>query len=109
MNKITGISKKLFQLIRESYEIALPLFRIMIPMIVLIKILKEFGTIEILALMGLFHSVIEDTLLILLLGGSIWGFLVGRMFFSFLLIWFMVKCVSFISEQSFRRYFFKTT
>ena len=27
-----------------------------------------------LVLMGLFHSVVEDTILMMLLGGSIWGF-----------------------------------
>ncbi len=60
-----------------------------------------------LALMGIFHSVIEDTLLILLLGGSMWGFLVGRMVFSFILIWSLVRIVSLISDQTFKRLLFK--
>jgi len=33
---------------REAFSVALPLFRIMIPMIIVVKILKEIGAIEIL-------------------------------------------------------------
>ena len=60
-----------------------------------------------LVLMGLFHSVIEDTLLLLLLGGSIWGFLVGRLMFALFAVWLMVKLFSLISEKRFQSLFFK--
>ena len=59
-----------------------------------------------LALMGLFHSVVEDTILMMLLGGSIWGFLVGRMIFAFILVWLMVRLFSLIPEQRFQKFFF---
>ena len=58
-------------------------------------------------LMGLFHSIVEDTLLMLLLGGSLWGLLVGRLIFALLAVWLLVRVLSLISEQRFQRYFFK--
>ena len=61
-----------------------------------------------LVLMGFFHSVIEDTILMMLLGGNIWGFLVGRMIFAFILVWAMVRLFSLIPEQSFQRFFFQS-
>jgi len=61
-----------------------------------------------LVLMGLFHSVIEDTLLMLLLGGSIWGFLVGRLIFALFAVWLMVRLFSLISDERFKRFLFKT-
>jgi hypothetical protein len=39
-----------------------------------------------LVLMSLCHSVIEDTLLMLALGGTLWGLLVGRVVFTFILM-----------------------
>ena len=60
-----------------------------------------------LVLMGFFHSFVEDTLLMLLLGGSLWGFLVGRFIFALLSVWLLVKLFSLISEKRFQRYFFK--
>ena len=59
-------------------------------------------------LMGLFHSIVEDTLLMLLLGGSLWGLLVGRLIFALLAVWLLVRLISLISEKRFERYFFKT-
>jgi hypothetical protein len=56
--------------------------------------------------MGLFHSFVEDTLLMLLLGGSLWGFLVGRLIFALLAVWLLVRLLSLISDQRFQRYFF---
>ena len=58
-------------------------------------------------LMGLFHSIVEDTLLMLLLGGSLWGLLVGRLIFALLAVWLLVHLLSLISEKRFERYFFK--
>ena len=60
-----------------------------------------------LVLMGLFHSIVEDTLLMLLLGGSLWGFLVGRFIFALLVVWLLVRLLSLLSEERFQRYFFK--
>jgi spore maturation protein SpmB len=58
-------------------------------------------------LMGFFHSIVEDTLLMLLLGGSLWGLLVGRLIFALLAVWLLVRLLSLISEKRFERYFFK--
>jgi len=58
-------------------------------------------------LMGLFHSIVEDTLLMLLLGGSLWGVLVGRFIFALLVVWLLVRLLSLLSEERFQRYFFK--
>ena len=60
-----------------------------------------------LVLMGLFHSIVEDTLLMLLLGGSLWGVLVGRLIFALLVVWLLVRLLSLLSEERFQRYFFK--
>ena len=61
-----------------------------------------------LVLMGLFHSLVEDTLLLMLLGGSLWGFFVGRLIFALLAVWLLVRLFSLISDQQFKQYFFKS-
>ncbi len=45
------------------------------------------------ALMGLSHSVIEDTLLMMSLGASITGVLIGRVLFTLIVMWIMVRFV----------------
>ncbi len=60
-----------------------------------------------LVLMGFLHSIIEDTLLMILLGGSLWGILIGRIIFAFFIVWLMVKIFSFLPEKSFKKFFFK--
>jgi len=57
--------------------------------------------------MSLFHSFVEDTLLLRLLGGSLWGYFVGRLIFALLVVWLLVRILSLISDQQFHRYFFK--
>ena len=57
--------------------------------------------------MGLFHSFVEDTLLLLLLGGSLWGYLVGRLIFALLVVWLLVRILSLLSDKQFQQYFFK--
>lgn len=60
-----------------------------------------------LALMGLSHSLVEDSLLMMVLGGSLSGVLFGRVFFSMLIIFTMVRLMNSCSEQAFERYFFR--
>ena len=60
-----------------------------------------------LVLMGLFHSFVEDTLLLMLLGGSLWGYFVGRLIFALLVVWLLVRILSLLSDKQFQRYFFK--
>ncbi|MFH1481103.1 MAG: hypothetical protein ABIG67_07535 [Pseudomonadota bacterium] len=56
------------------------------------------------ALMGLSHALIEDTLLMMLLGGHISGVLLGRVLFSLLVIYLLVKAVSRLPEALFDRF-----
>ncbi len=58
-----------------------------------------------LSLMGLCHSVIEDTLLIMFLGGHTSGILWGRIVLSLLVVFLLVKLISRISESALDRYF----
>ncbi|MFH0865750.1 MAG: nucleoside recognition domain-containing protein [Bacteroidota bacterium] len=58
-----------------------------------------------LALMGLCHSLIEDTILMMALGGHYTGILIFRVFISFLIIWAVVKITKRLSDNSFAKYF----
>lgn len=59
-----------------------------------------------LSLMGLAHSVIEDTLLMLSLGGHISGILVARVGFALLFVFVLVRITGRMSDNAFFRYFF---
>ncbi|MBN1848535.1 MAG: hypothetical protein JW932_08110 [Deltaproteobacteria bacterium] len=61
-----------------------------------------------LSFMGLMHSMIEDTLLMLLLGGHISGVLIFRFLFAMLVIFVMVKFMRRIPDRTFDRYLFRT-
>jgi hypothetical protein len=60
-----------------------------------------------LALMGLTHSLIEDTLLMMLLGGRLSGVLVWRVVFSLLVIFTLVRLLGRLSDKTFEKYFFR--
>ncbi|MFP4672812.1 MAG: hypothetical protein ACLFMR_09655 [Desulfohalobiaceae bacterium] len=60
-----------------------------------------------LTLMGLTHSLIEDTLLMLMLGGHLSGILFARLIFSLLLIALLVRCLPRLSETFVHRFLFK--
>lgn len=57
-----------------------------------------------LTLMGLCHSLIEDTLLMYSLGGDVSGILFARLVFAFLLTFLIVKLTSKITENQFDRW-----
>jgi hypothetical protein len=59
-----------------------------------------------LSFMGLMHSMIEDTLLMLLLGGHISGVLIFRFLFAILVVFVMVRLMRRVSDRTFNRYFF---
>lgn len=61
-----------------------------------------------LSLMGLSHSLVEDTLLMVILGGHVSGLLFGRIAFSLLVIFLFVKWVRRLPEHFFDRHFFRT-
>lgn len=58
-----------------------------------------------LSLMGLSHGMIEDTILMAAIGGSLWGILAARVFFSFIFIWLLVKGTSFLTDDRFSALF----
>ena len=61
-----------------------------------------------LSFMGLMHSIIEDTLLMLLLGGHISGILIFRFVFAMLVIFVMARLMRRVSDRTFNRFFFRT-
>lgn len=60
-----------------------------------------------LSFMGMMHSMIEDTLLMILLGGHVSGVLVFRFLFAVLVIFVLVKLMKQVSDTAFNRYFFR--
>ncbi len=58
-----------------------------------------------LGLMGLCHSLIEDTILMLALGSHYSGVLLARLIFSFLIIWAIVKLTKHLPDKVFGKYF----
>ncbi len=60
------------------------------------------------SLMGLCHSIIEDTLLMTVIGGHASGILWGRIVFSLLVIFGMVKLFNKLPDTLFNRYIFRT-
>ena len=57
------------------------------------------------SLMGLSHSLIEDTLLMMTIGASLIGILFGRVLFSILLMILLINVIQRISTHTFHRYF----
>ena len=62
-----------------------------------------------LALMGLCHSLIEDTILMIAIGGHYSGILIARLIFSFIIIWALVKFTKKLSDTTFAKYFLTKT
>ncbi len=60
-----------------------------------------------LTLMGLTHSIIEDTLLMVMLGGHLSGILFGRLIFSLLVVALLVRCLPLLSDAIVHRFFYK--
>ena len=58
------------------------------------------------SLMGLSHSLIEDTLLMLTLGGSLIGILFGRLFFTIVIMLVLIRLLQKVSKEQFLRYFY---
>jgi len=60
-----------------------------------------------LSLMGLTHSIIEDTILILSIGATIFGILIGRILFTIVVIIILIKIINRLSTKTFYKYFVK--
>ena len=59
------------------------------------------------SLMGLSHSIVEDTLLMMSLGGNISGVFFARIAFTWIVISLLVRFVRGISDNTFYLYFFR--
>ena len=68
------------------------------------KLISKKDTFLSLSFMGLSHSLIEDTLLTLAIGASIFGILVGRLLFTILVMIIIVKIINLLSKKTFEKY-----
>ena len=66
--------------------------------------IKPIDVLFSISLLGLSHSLIEDTLLMLLIGADLSGILFGRVLFTFMMIFLMVRLVKRVSAKSIQRY-----
>jgi len=69
------------------------------------KGLSKKDTFLSLSLMGLSHSLIEDTLLILSIGATLFGILLGRILFTILVIVILIRIINHLSKKTFEKYF----
>jgi hypothetical protein len=60
-----------------------------------------------LTLMGLSHGLIEDTLLMLALGGHASGVIWGRLIFAFALTYFVVNLLKQMRDKDLNRFIFR--
>lgn len=60
-----------------------------------------------LSLMGLSHSVFEDTLLMIVIGGHVSGLLWARIIFTLVVVAFVVRVVAWLGDEFFYRHLFK--
>jgi len=60
-----------------------------------------------LSLMCIFHSLIEDTAVVMLMGGHLSGLLWMRLIFTLTFIFLLVKLVNWLPESIFRRFLFR--
>ena len=60
------------------------------------------------SLMGLTHSLIEDTILMMTIGASLLGILLGRVVFAIIAMIILVRLISMLSDRIFRGYFYQT-
>jgi spore maturation protein SpmB len=60
-----------------------------------------------LSMMGLTHSIIEDTLLMLTIGAALSGILFGRIFFTIIIMILLIKLINFIPKSFFNKYFLR--
>jgi hypothetical protein len=61
-----------------------------------------------LSLMCIFHSLIEDTAVVMLMGGHLSGLLWLRLVFTFALMFVMVRLVNLLPEKFFNRFLFRS-
>lgn len=69
------------------------------------KLISKKDTFLSLSFMGLSHSLIEDTLLTLAIGASLFGILLGRVLFTLVAMLIIVKLIGILSKRTFEKYF----
>jgi hypothetical protein len=69
------------------------------------RVLSKKDVFLSLSLMSLSHSLIEDTLLMISIGASLFGILFGRIFFTIFVMIIMIKLIKKISKEKFEKYF----
>jgi len=69
------------------------------------KLISKKDVFLSLSFMGLSHSLIEDTLLTLAIGASIFGVLFGRIIFTIVVMIIIVKCINLLSKKTFEKHF----
>jgi spore maturation protein SpmB len=69
------------------------------------KVISKKDAFLSLSFMGLSHSLIEDTLLTIAIGASIFGILIGRVIFTIIVMILLVKFIDHLSKKTFEKYF----
>jgi hypothetical protein len=69
------------------------------------KMLSKKDAFLSLCLMGLSHSLIEDTLLMVAIGANLIGILGARIIFTIIVMFVLIKFINHISKNRFERYF----
>jgi hypothetical protein len=69
------------------------------------KILSKKDVFLSLSLMGLSHSLIEDTLLMVAIGASLVGVLFGRILFTIIVMFILIRIINRLSKKVFEKYF----
>ncbi len=69
------------------------------------KMLSKKDAFLSLCLMGLSHSLIEDTLLMVAIGANLIGILGARLIFTIVVMFVLIKFIKHISKNSFERFF----
>ena len=69
------------------------------------KLLSKKDTFLSLSLMDLSHSLIEDTILVLSIGATLFGILIGRVLFTILVMALLIRIINRLSKKTFEKYF----
>jgi hypothetical protein len=69
------------------------------------KLLSKKDAFLSISLMGLSHSLIEDTLLVLSIGAALSGIMLGRLVFTFIVIFVLVRIIKRVPKKTFEKYF----
>lgn len=69
------------------------------------KMLNKKDVFLSLSLLDLSHSLIEDTLLMVAIGANLIGILAARIIFTIIIIFFLIRLISKLTENTFKRFF----